>query len=715
MASHRRIMSESPAARLRVAAGDGDATVVARCHRRLRGPYTGVDTVLRAVLPEAARRWPALVEFHRMELLYGIPELTDLIGPAPRTLAIESSFEERTRFFGSGMIRCMSQGVVSFLLDHARQLRSCGERPPYLVFDEVDQAEPTTQEFLALLLRRADPGQLRVAVCTSPGELPEELERALAGYAERFDAEPERSGPEQSGPERSGPEQSGPEQSGPQRSTPGSARQAAELAEAYVQGDCTGSDPAELLAYQEAAPELRARLHDLRAEQLERSAPSWGLRVGALTYHREHGSDPSGAGRLALLAAQRHCVEVGFSAAVIDLGLRGRAVTDPGVHQHDYWEFTQQAAAACIPLNRTAQSMELYLDVIQRFTDPKVHMMTSYSIAMLHTRFLQPRDHDLALRWQNNAVAIAGILPDPAERLTFSVFHDNGLALVEMHRGNLDRSLELVESCMARLDARLTDDQWRLHRSQLLYNRARLLTATGRLDEAFADYSTLVDLDPYYTDYLSERARIHRTRGDFAAALADYDRAVELAPPFPELYYNRGTARTEAGDTKGALADFDYVLEMEPEDTDTRLARAELLLGLEEFDAAAADVAAGLALRPQEPRLLCMRGTVALQRGALTEAFEALDAALGLDPDYPAALLNRAVVHYEQGRHQAAVKDLTTLLDLVGDDPDVLLNRGIAYQADGLPDLALADFDRALTLPGADEPELEARRARCHR
>ncbi|WP_083976501.1 tetratricopeptide repeat protein [Kitasatospora azatica] len=696
MPGHRMIVGDSPAARLRPAGADGDLAVVARCHRRLRGPYTGVDTVLRAVLPEAARRWPELVEHHRVELLYGMPEFAELIGPAPRTLAGESSFKERTRFFGAGMIRCMSQGIVSFLLDYARRVRSCGELPAYLVFDEVDQAEPTTQEFIALLVRRADPAQLRVVVCAAPGELPEELAQVLARHTERIDAGPSDGGDRGDGAHPGG-----------------RPRSAVELAEAYVLGDGTGSDPAELLAYQQADPELRARLHDLRADELEQASPSWGVRVGALAYHREHGSDRAGAGRLALLAAQRYCVEVGFSAAVIDLGLRGRLVTDPNVDQHDFWEFTHQAAAACIPVGRTVQSMELYLDVIQRFTDPKVHMMTSYSIAMLHTRFLQPRDHDLALRWQNNAVAIAGILPDPAERLTFSVFHDNGLALVEMHRGNLARSLELVESCMARLDAKLTDEQWRLHRSQLLYNRARLLTATGRLDEAFADYSTLIDLDPYYTDYLSERARIHRVRGDFAAALADYDRAVRLAPPFPELYYNRGTARAEAGDDKGALADFGYVLEMEPDDVDTRLARAEMLLESEEFDAAEADVAAGLALRPDEPRLLCMRGTVALQRGALTEAYQALSSALDLDPGYPAALINRAVVHYQQDRYQAAVQDLTATLGLIGDDPDVLLNRGIAYQAEGQLDLALADFDRALTLPGADVAELREQRERC--
>ncbi|MFC8721355.1 tetratricopeptide repeat protein, partial [Kitasatospora sp. NPDC057198] len=691
MAAHRWITGPLPTTAAPDIApdtvSDADRTITARCHRRLRGPYTGVDTVLRALLPEAVRRWPELVDFHRVELLYGMPESADLIGPAPRTLAHDSSYRERTRFFGSGMIRCMSQGVVTFLVEHARRLRTAGDPPPHLVLTQVEHAEPTTQELLALLLRRADPALLRVTVRTGPGELPAELDAALRRYAEPA------------------------EEHGTAAHRPGYGGEAA--VRAYVRGDCTSDDPVELRAYREAAPELRARLHDRRAEELERAGVGPAQLVGALAHHREHGGDPGGAGRQALLAAQRYCVEVGFSAAVIDLGLRGRAVTDPDEHPHDFWEFTQQAAAACIPLGRTGQSMELYLDVIQRFTDPKVHMMTSYSIAMLHTRFLRPRDHDLALRWQNNAAAIASILPDEAERLTFSVFHDNGLALVEMHRGNLDRALSLVESCIARLDARLTEDQWRLHRSQLLYNRARLLTATDRLDEAYADYTTLVDLDPYYTDYLSERARIHRARGDFDAALADYDRAVELAPPFPELYYNRGTARAEAGDTKGALADFGYTLEMEPDDLDTRLARAELLLEEEEFDAAEADVAAGLELRPEDPRLLCMRGTVALQRGDLTAALDALDAALARDPEYPAALLNRAVVHHEQGRPPAAVADLTALLDLVGDDPDVLLNRGIAHRAGGRPDLALADFDRALALPGADLTELAVHRARC--
>lgn len=705
MAAHRRIVGTTRAERIGASASAGGPTAVVRCHQRLRGPYTGVDTVLAEVLPKARLRWPALVEQHRVELLYGMPELEELIGEAPRTLASQSPFKQRTRFFGSGMIRCMSQGVVTFLLEYARRVREADEPMPELVFDEVHEAEATTREFLALLVRRADPRVLPVTVAGTGAEPDDELTAVLAAHAQTLHVAPADAGTD-----------TGTGAGAAAGDDPAGREPAADdMVAAYVRSDGTSDDPSEVHAYRQALrdwPEEVRRLHDERAALLEPDAGPRTL-LGAVAYHRERGSDPGGDGRRTLLDALVFCVNTGFSAAVVDLGRRGRALTDPVADWRDYWEFTHQAASACIPIGRLAESLELYEDLLQRYTEPKVHMMTSYAIAMLHTRFFRPRDHDLALRWQNNAVAIASVLPDPEDRRTFSVFHRNGLALIEMHRGNFARSLELIESGIAWLDAELDGEDWQLHRSQLLYNRARLLAATGRTDEAFADYSTLVDLDPYYTDYLSERARISRDRGDLDAALADYDRAVELAPPFPELFYNRGTARADADDAEGALADFGYVLQMEPDDLDTILARTELLLEIDELDEAERGVEAGLRLRQDEPRLLCMRGTIQLQRGRLGEALSQLNAALALDPRYPAALINRAVAQFQQGSPAAAVDDLTAALGLVGEDPDLLLNRGIAYAAQGSAALALADFDRALELPGADLDELRRHRELC--
>lgn len=686
MTSHIRLVGARRADREEWVASNIQGAILARCHQRLRGPYTGVDTVLAAVLPEAARRWPDLVERHRFELLYGMPELAQVIGPAPRTLAAAAPFRQRTRFYGSDMIRCMSQGIVTFLIAHAARGLAAGELPPTLVFEDVPAAEPTTQEFVALLLRRCDAAALRLVVSGADQPLIPELAEEISART-RSTLSPPAARPE-------------------------ARRAQAELAAAYVAGHGTSDDPAEIKAYQRCDPARRARLHNEQADLLE-SAAGPGLRTGAIAYHREHGSDPAGAGSTALAAAQQYCVEAGFSSAVVDLGFRGRAVTDPVRDARRYCELTMQAAHALVPLGRLAESMDLYLEQRRRYTSPKIQMNTSYAIAMMHTRFLRPRDHEAAIQWQNNAIAIASILPDARDRLVFGVFQDNALALIEMHRGNLRRALDLVKAGIARLDAEIGDDEWALHRSQLLYNSARLKAALGDTDAAYADFSTLITLDPYYTDYLCERAKISRQAGEFAAALVDYDRAARLAPPYPELYYNRGTAKAALGDAAGALADFGYVLDMEPRDVDTRLSRAELLLGAGDLDSAMADVLAGLSFSPAEPRLLCLRGTIHLERDELEAALDALNRAIALDPGYPAALLNRAVVHYRSGHGQHAVDDLTKTLALVGEDPDILVNRALAYEAIGRPELALADFSRALELPGADVSEVLRQRDAC--
>ena len=163
--------------------------------------------------------------------------------------------------------------------------------------------------------------------------------------------------------------------------------------------------------------------------------------------------------------------------------------------------------------------------------------------------------------------------PDGAPVTRFAIVHDRPLHLIVV-RHDLT-GFQHLHPTMA------PDGTWSLPLT---------LPAPGRY-RAYADFSALVELDPYYTDYLNERAKIARRRGDWDTALADYDRAIAMAPPFPELYYNRGTARAALRDVDGARADFGYVLEMEPGDLDTRLSRAELRLGA--GDVAGAGEAAG--------------------------------------------------------------------------------------------------------------------------
>lgn len=663
-------------------------TVFASCEKGLRGPYTGVDTVLAAVLPDAYRRWPELVEYHRLEILEGMPELSEIIGPAPRTLANEATFGERTRWFEASMVRVLSQGVITFLREYALRLRAEGLTPPTLVFDAVHRGDPTVQEFVELFVRRID-AELWPLVVGSNGDIGPRLAEQLERRGSRIEVEPV-----------------------PDTDT--APRDPAQLAADFIESDGTSEDPAAYEAYLALDPAERAVLHDRRADALEPGA-SWGVKSTSLPYHRERGTDPHGAGVAAVMAAIEYCTSVGFSAMAVDLGERGRALVDPEVDFTTFRRFTHILITHVIAIRRLDEAMALCHEMRRRSMEPTVHMTTSYYMAMIQTRFAVPRNHELAIEWQNNAIAVANALPNKRDRLVLGGFQENGLALIEMHRGNLPRALFLVEGALERLekDLDLQPHEWALHRSQLIYNRARLLSALKRFDEAFDEFTKLIALDPYYTDYFSERAKISRRRGDLEAAVADYTRAAELGQPFVELYHNRGSAYAELGLLQEAMADFDYVIDLEPDDADTLLSRAELRLGTGDLPGAAQDVGRGLELLPDDPRLLCLSGLMHLAGGDAAAAVPDFDAALARDPDYPAALINRAVALYETAQPQRSAGDLTRALELSGYDPDLLLNRGIAYMACDEPEAALADFELALTLPDADRTEVLYHRGNC--
>ena len=50
-------------------------------------------------------------------------------------------------------------------------------------------------------------------------------------------------------------------------------------------------------------------------------------------------------------------------------------------------------------------------------------------------------------------------------------------------------------------------------------------------DEAIADYTRALDLDPNDIASYRHRAQVYEDKADFAAAIADLDRAIEIAGP----------------------------------------------------------------------------------------------------------------------------------------------------------------------------------------
>ena len=654
-------------------------------HRRLRGPYTAAGSLLRALVPEVLDRDPGLVQRYDIELLSAAPELAAAIPNSRQTLTTMAIPAERTRYYARLRTRRIANGLVEFLL---------GALPPAprsLIVQNADEADLTDLEFLAAALRRIDPARLTLVLCAATSDVPDDtLRKVLADRADHIPAEQA------------------------EQADQANQAQQADQADpwAYVQAECTSDDPALIAAYQALAPADRASLHDRRAADLAaQEEPS--LHDGAIPYHREHGTDPSGAGARARHAAQDYCVRMGFYQAGAEHGFRGLALVDPATQPGLWWDIAAALGLELSVLSRTHEALDLYDQARLNSVNPDVHMAAAYATAMLYTRHNDPaeRDETKAKAWLNAAIATASMIADPIERAFHGAFYRNGLALVEVNLGEPAVALRLVNECVASLDRQLKPDEHRLHRSVLKNNRARVHAALGHFDDALADYAVAIAEDPNHAEHYLERGNILRRLGRYDEAAADYETAIRLSPPFAEIYYNRADLRHGLGDRAGALADFGYVLELDPALVDAYVNRAGLYLDDGEVAAARRDALAGLEHDPGNAYLHAILGRVHEAAGDAPAALAAYDRAVETDPELQAAWVGRAEILFEAGRHEAALASLDRALEL-SEDAAILFNRAMVRHAAGQPDRALADLERARQLDPSD-PDIADQLDRC--
>lgn len=715
------------------------------CHRTLRGPYTGVGSLLRQMVPLVHQQVPEHVQAHIVEILSLAPELGSFLATSQQTLTSLAIPDERTRFYSRARTLRLAHGIIDFL-------KGCISLGVYghltLSFDNLQAADTLDQELLAVLLRRADPATLTVVIGSTPDSLPETLQSACLTYTEQVQVEPltreiyaqqlqnwhiseawqdwlfehgqgwwGTCEPLQDLAEllAANPPSGETLAEGMQalvEQAPVETRVA--WARAYIDSDCTSDTLLESIAYDLLDATTRQQWHDARAEELEQQ-DQWSLHLGAIPYHRERGSSPSELGAKALQKALDYCINMGYYEATVDLGYRGRAVIDRTTQLLYYWTFTTKNTTSLAALGRPREAAELYNEARALSSRPSLHMQAAYATAMLYTRHFQEdqRDHVLAKGWINAAIALASMFPDPKERAFNTVFNQNGLALIEAHLRHPEEAIRLVTEGLERLNRELEPDEHRLHRSVLLYNRGQVYASLGKLDEALADYTAVIAQDPYYSEYYFDRGNLYRRLERNEEALADYERAIAYSPPYLETYYNRAGVLSVLGREDEALADYNYVLELDPTHLDALINRASILYERGEYAEARSDVQQGLVITSDNAQLLCTLGLLEIADEHPDEAYRILSAAIAYDSSLVAAWTNRAILSFEGEKYVDAINDLTQALTLE-ENATVLYNRGIAYQTYGSWQEAIDDFSHALSLDEEDVQDILYRRGCCH-
>ncbi|MEV8037502.1 tetratricopeptide repeat protein [Streptomyces sp. NPDC086182] len=701
MSSHLRITG--PHQRNRRAAWEDTApagvTLVSDCHSRLRGVYSGTNTLLLQLVPIVYEKDPELVHTHATEILYVAPELNGLIATDVfRPIPVEV-YQEHQRFlvraYSTVRPLLLAHGLTNFLKKCAA-LPSLGHLNCY--FENVHAADELDRQFLAILVRRVDPAGLTVGVGATDEPLPEVLETALDRYARPVSAAPLKG-----------------QDTGHELERAPTARRAA-WARAFVDSDGTSDVPLELAAYEAAEAAERQQWHDQRAELLERQN-DFGLRLGAIPYHRAHGRFPATLGAAAYMAATEYVTDVGYYEAAVRIGDLGRALVDRATQMRDYRSLFLDQDIPLLALRRTDEARRVYRELRSFSSEPGVQAHAAYGMAMLYVRYYpaEQRDYTEARAWINNALALARTLPEVSLRAHLTAFEQNGLALVEYRLGHFDEAIRLETEAMELLDSQPGPHWYELflRRALLSFNRAQVYTTVGRHDDAVADLTSVIDLFPEESDGYLERGNAHRCAGRAAEALADYDRAIARNPP-PEAYYNRAGLLSELGREQEALADYDTVLDLDPDHVDTLVNRAGIHYDRGDHGTARRDVEYGLALAPGNAQLLCTLGLLDMADDRKEAAAHALTRAIEHDPTLAAAWVNRAVLAFGNGDAEAAIDDLTEALAL-GEDPTIRYNRAVAHEHRQHWQQAIDDFTGALLLDRSNAEEILVSRAACHR
>ena len=634
---------------------------------------------MRILVPRIWVQRSDLARAHAIEIAATAPELADLLGEPRRDFA--SALAGSARIRDRRATRRFAHGAISLLQAWSEE----EPEPLRLSFSRVDEADCTDQEFLAILLRRANPERLQVTVATRSEDVSEELGLALHLHAQRTEEIAEDS--------------------------PGASRTAADLLSAYIAADGTATDPAEVAAYQNADPALRAALHDERATELDRLGElTWHL--GAIPYHRERGTDPREAGSKALLEAASYCLIMGFFDALLDLSQRGLALVDPATQTERYWLLSGKAATALATFGRLDDAEAVYLKVRSLSALPRPHMNNSHALGMLGMR--QGHPYTITRGHLSNALAIASLLPDQEERTVNSMVITANLAMQDFEAGHLDEALTALTSDLDRFAADLPSGAHLDHLSVFAHQRATTLVRLDRIEDAISDFSAAIRMDAKNPVYYADRAAALLRLGRLTEALRDYDAAVSRTPPFWELHHDRAAARTLAGDPAGAIEDLTTAIDLEPGELDPWVSMAGLLLELDDPATARARIDQGLAFHPDDPLLICLRAQAHAAQGRTDLAWQDYDLALAGDATLTAALAGRADLAYTAGDHRSAIADLTRAIDTTPDDPDLRYNRALLYQATSDWHAAISDYTHALTLPGTDQDDIHAGLHHCH-
>jgi lipoprotein NlpI len=240
------------------------------------------------------------------------------------------------------------------------------------------------------------------------------------------------------------------------------------------------------------------------------------------------------------------------------------------------------------------------------------------------------------------------------------------------------------------------------------YNRGIGYEQAKQYDNALADYSQALSLDPNYRDAYNNRGNVYQDKDQHDSAIADYNQALRIDPNFSKAYNNRGRSYRFKGQYDLAVADATHALQIDPNYRSAYINRGLGYLCLGRFADAGQDLARALSLRSTDTYTVLWLHIARLRAGVPDSAEYATNAASLPGGDWPAP-----IVALYGGRTTAAA----ALAGATSNDQrcEAYYYVGEWQYSQQHADLARAAFQQAASTCASSFPELNLARAELQR
>ncbi|WP_019832820.1 DUF3857 domain-containing protein [Sphingomonas sp. PR090111-T3T-6A] len=145
--------------------------------------------------------------------------------------------------------------------------------------------------------------------------------------------------------------------------------------------------------------------------------------------------------------------------------------------------------------------------------------------------------------------------------------------------------------------------------------RADTMLDTGRFDEAVADFTSALTLDPKNAHALAGRGVAHAWKGETAPATADLDAAAAIDPKNVAVFHGRAILAEHARQWPAALDALSKAIALWPQDGFALRHRASLSRYFDNADQALADAGEVIRQNPQALDLYLLRASLYRQQG----------------------------------------------------------------------------------------------------